>query len=126
MAQRRRLSLSVLKVEATPHHQVMPIGTVPFDPAGSTTAPGRVAAGAARGARPSLQAKEGSKRPSSTTGIHCPRLLTLSQAGEQLSVSVRTIRRLIDGGELATHRIGRAVRISADDLARFIAGCRMP
>jgi excisionase family DNA binding protein len=42
----------------------------------------------------------------------------------RLDVSVRTVRRLIAAGELPTHRIGRAVRVSADDLARFLAARR--
>jgi excisionase family DNA binding protein len=32
----------------------------------------------------------------------------------------KTIRRLIDRGELRQHRFGRAIRVSEDDLAVFI------
>jgi excisionase family DNA binding protein len=43
---------------------------------------------------------------------------------ERLDVSARTVRRLIAAGELPVHRIGRSVRVSADDLARFLAARR--
>ena len=42
----------------------------------------------------------------------------------RLDVTVRTVRRLIAAGELPVHRIGRAVRVSEDDLARFLAARR--
>jgi excisionase family DNA binding protein len=42
----------------------------------------------------------------------------------RLGVSERHVRRLIASGELPVHRIGRAVRVSEDDLARFLAARR--
>ena len=48
-------------------------------------------------------------------------LLTLEEAGARLSVSARTVRRLIDAGDLAPVRIGRAVRLSTADLSAYIA-----
>ncbi len=42
----------------------------------------------------------------------------------RLGVSLRTVRRLIAAGALPVHRIGRAVRVSEDDLARFLAARR--
>jgi excisionase family DNA binding protein len=43
---------------------------------------------------------------------------------ERLAVSPRHVRRLIAGGALPVHRIGRAVRVGEDDLARLLAASR--
>ena len=43
---------------------------------------------------------------------------------DRLAVSPRHVRRLIERGELPVHRIGSAVRISEDDLARYLASTR--
>jgi excisionase family DNA binding protein len=51
---------------------------------------------------------------------HLPVLLTIEQAAETLQLSTRTVRRLIDAGDLIAHRIGRGWRISQDDLRTFI------
>lgn len=51
-----------------------------------------------------------------------PRLLyTMSQAGEVLGFSERTIYRLVDEGQLASVMIGRSRRIRADDLQDYVA-----
>ena len=52
------------------------------------------------------------------------RLLDLTRTAEILGISVRTLRRVIDRGELPVYRIGRAVRIHPDDLVRFIEKAR--
>jgi excisionase family DNA binding protein len=57
--------------------------------------------------------------PAATTVLH-----DAGAVARRLDVSVRTVRRLIAAGELPVHRIGRAVRVSADDLARFLAARR--
>ncbi len=49
-----------------------------------------------------------------------PLLVTLKRAGEVLAVSPRTVRRLIDAGQLAPIRIGRSLRLSATDLAAYV------
>jgi len=49
------------------------------------------------------------------------KLRTIDETAELLSVSVRTVRRLIESGALPVHRIGRAVRISDADIAAFLA-----
>ena len=46
--------------------------------------------------------------------------LTIGETSAALAVSPRTVRRLIAAGELEPLRIGRAVRISTADLARWI------
>jgi excisionase family DNA binding protein len=51
-------------------------------------------------------------------------LHTIKQVAARLAVSPRTVRRLIAQGALPVHRIGRAVRVSEDDLARFLAARR--
>jgi excisionase family DNA binding protein len=53
-----------------------------------------------------------------------PRLLSIATVALQLDVSQKTVRRLIEDGELPIHRIGRQVRISESDLAAFIARSR--
>ncbi len=49
-----------------------------------------------------------------------PRLLPLTEVARTLQVSVKTIRRWMDCGELRFHRIGRQIRISEEDLSAFI------
>lgn len=53
-------------------------------------------------------------------------LITLADAAVRLSVSVRTVRRLIQHGYLEGYKIpgGRAIRVHADDVARVLS--RMP
>ncbi|KAA2267198.1 helix-turn-helix domain-containing protein [Solihabitans fulvus] len=48
-----------------------------------------------------------------------PQLLAALEAAECLSVSEVTVRRAIRSGELPCIRIGRAVRISVEDLRAF-------
>ena len=50
-----------------------------------------------------------------------PTLLSVDATAIQLSVSTKTIRRLIASGALPSCRVGRLVRIRAVDLARFVA-----
>ena len=59
-------------------------------------------------------------------GVEGPVLIlhTIKQVAARLAVSLRTVRRLIAPGALPVHRIGRAVRVSEDDLARFLAARR--
>jgi excisionase family DNA binding protein len=54
----------------------------------------------------------------------CPALLTIALVADRLAVSPRHVRRLIERAELPAHRIGSAVRISEDDLARYLASTR--
>lgn len=52
------------------------------------------------------------------------KLLTVHQTAEILSVCAKTVRRLITAGTLRAMRVGRAVRISEDDLQVYLATCR--
>jgi excisionase family DNA binding protein len=50
-----------------------------------------------------------------------PTLLSVSAVAIELSVSTKTVRRLIERGALPYCRVGRLVRIRAVDLAEFVA-----
>jgi excisionase family DNA binding protein len=52
--------------------------------------------------------------------VSLPKLLTLDEAATHLRVSVKTVRRWIDTGDVVAHRIGRSLRISESDLQNFI------
>jgi len=53
------------------------------------------------------------------------RLVTLAEAADALSVSVRTVRRLIQYGYLEGYRVGpRAIRVHEDDVTAVLR--RMP
>lgn len=47
-------------------------------------------------------------------------LLTLDQVAAKLQVSMSTVRRLLDRGELKAVRIGRSLRVRPADLAAYI------
>ena len=53
-----------------------------------------------------------------------PSMLTCEAVAERLQLSERHVRRLIAAGALPVHRFGSAVRISSDDLARYLAAAR--
>ena len=50
-------------------------------------------------------------------------LLSVDDASAILSVSSKTVRRMIDRGELPTCHLGRLVRVRRSDLERYIASC---
>jgi len=52
------------------------------------------------------------------------RLLTVADVAEILRLSVRTVRRLIAEDELKVIRVGRSVRVQAEDLRSFIDASR--
>jgi excisionase family DNA binding protein len=51
--------------------------------------------------------------------------LTVDDAADYLSTSVRFIRRLIAERRIAFHRVGRHVRLSVADLDAFVAAGRV-
>ena len=53
------------------------------------------------------------------------RLLSIPETAEQLGISEKGVRRAIQRGDLAAHRIGWLLRISDEDLAAFVAVRRM-
>ena len=52
-------------------------------------------------------------------------LLTVDQAAERLGISVRFVRRLIAERRIAYVKLGRHVRIAAEDLEAFIVAGRV-
>ena len=65
------------------------------------------------------------KRAAHVSGIAHVRLVTklrtIDETAEILNVSTRTVRRLIESGELWAHRIRGLVRISDADIAAYLA-----
>jgi len=51
-------------------------------------------------------------------------LLTLQDSADILQVSMKTLRRRIDAGELPVIRDGRILRVHPNDLARYISARR--
>jgi excisionase family DNA binding protein len=73
-------------------------------------------------ARPGNRPERG---PARTTPRRAPpALFTINEVARHLGSSTRHVRRLIERGELPVHRLGRLVRVSPDDLARYLAACR--
>jgi excisionase family DNA binding protein len=46
---------------------------------------------------------------------------TIADVAERLQVSRRTVRRWIEGGHLAVHRVGGIIRIAESDLRAFLS-----
>jgi excisionase family DNA binding protein len=51
-------------------------------------------------------------------------LLTINETARIEHVSPRTVRRQIENGDLACYRIGRAIRVSVEDLHAFLKRAR--
>ena len=51
-------------------------------------------------------------------------LLTVAEAAGILKCSLKTIRRRIDGGDLAVVRDGKLIRVRPEDLRRYITSRR--
>jgi excisionase family DNA binding protein len=63
--------------------------------------------------------------PSPPIGLRAATVLhAVKTVAGRLACSERHVRRLIASGELPAHRIGRSVRVSEDDLLRFLAAHR--
>jgi len=67
---------------------------------------------------PFFHPKFATKKPSTMP------LLSVADVAERLNVSEKTVRRQIKDGSLPTHRVGRNLRISEDDLQAYLSGCR--
>ncbi len=59
--------------------------------------------------------KGSSKNPTAAS----KRFFTLAGIANRYDVSVRTVRRWVDAGELIPHRFGRQLRVSSEDLKTF-------
>jgi len=51
---------------------------------------------------------------------HNEPLLNIAAVANRLGVSTRTVRRLLDDGKLAFHRIGGSLRVSPSDLETYL------
>jgi excisionase family DNA binding protein len=51
-------------------------------------------------------------------------MLNVRQVACRLNVSTKTIRRMITSGTIRHHRIGRALRVSTEDLRAYVNGIR--
>ncbi len=49
-----------------------------------------------------------------------PTLYTVPEVAGLLKVSIKTVRRWIDTGDLTVHRFGRQLRVTESDLSAFI------
>jgi excisionase family DNA binding protein len=61
---------------------------------------------------------------SQTPGRASQRLLTIADVADHCQVSPRSVRRWIDNGRLRAIRLGRSIRVSEGDLARFLSHCQ--
>lgn len=50
-----------------------------------------------------------------------PTFYTLAQIAEALGLSLKTVRRRVESGELRSHRFGRSLRISDEDYRAYVA-----
>jgi excisionase family DNA binding protein len=50
-----------------------------------------------------------------------PRLSSLEELASRWGVSVKTLRRIVQRGELKTHRIGAQIRVCEDDIRSYEA-----
>jgi excisionase family DNA binding protein len=53
------------------------------------------------------------------------RLLSVAAVAERLGVSQKTVRRMIDRGELPAHRVGKLLRIGEGSLDGYLAARRL-
>lgn len=53
------------------------------------------------------------------------RWMSSKEASRSLSISVRTLYRLIDDGEIVAFKIGRVIRVRQVDLDAFVDGARI-
>lgn len=53
------------------------------------------------------------------------RWMSTKDASERLGVTLRSLYRFIDGGELAAYKFGRVIRLKETDVDGFIESCRI-
>lgn len=52
--------------------------------------------------------------------------LSTPQTAAELGVTLATVYRLINNGDLAAHRIGRVIRVRGEDLDAYLQRTRVP
>jgi excisionase family DNA binding protein len=60
-----------------------------------------------------------------SSNLNTVRFLTIHETAERLGVSIETVRRRVNAGELRVIRDGRIIRIHPDDLESYIAARRI-
>lgn len=53
------------------------------------------------------------------------RWLSTKDAAARLGVTLRSLYRFIDGGELAAYKFGRVIRLKESDVEQYIESCRI-
>jgi|GEM_PF-664991 len=53
------------------------------------------------------------------------RWISTKEASLRLGVTLRSLYRFIDEGELAAYKFGRVIRLKEDDVERYIDACRI-
>ena len=51
--------------------------------------------------------------------------LSTKEAHERLGVTLRTLYRLVDEGQIPAYKIGRLLKLKGEDIATFIEGARI-
>jgi excisionase family DNA binding protein len=51
--------------------------------------------------------------------------LSTNEACERLGVTLRTLYRLVDEGQIPGYKIGRLIRLKADEVDAFVEGARI-
>ncbi len=51
--------------------------------------------------------------------------LSTREAAERLGVTLRSLYRFIDEGDLTAYKFGRVIRLKEDDVDRYIEACRI-
>ena len=99
---------------ARPTRKARPLlGDPPLSRPGEQACSPSAAPGASSKSRPATPAKPGLSR-----------LLSPADVAGLLQVSIKTVRRWIEAGELRVHALGRQLRVSEDDLSAFVKSRR--
>ena len=61
-----------------------------------------------------MKKRNESRAPQRSQSFH-----NLADVAKRLKISVKTVRRLVDRGELVVHRFGSSLRVSDTDLTAF-------
>jgi len=51
--------------------------------------------------------------------------LSTKEAAARLGMTLRSLYRFIDEGDLAAYKFGRVIRLKEDDVTRYIENCRI-
>jgi len=51
--------------------------------------------------------------------------LSTKEAAARLGITLRSLYRFIDAGELVAYKFGRVIRLKEDDIDRYIEECRI-